>query len=369
MKLLFINQSLGIGGAETFNKELLVWLQSEGLSIKTYVTNKIFQDRLKESKIDSRHIPIIVDLIGNWKGFLKGIFLFPFAFLYYTYLVTLNRNTDIILMSGFIEKILVTPIAKLFNIKVVWVEFAPLNSVFNKFWGFNKFIYKLVINLPSKIIVPTKNTLQKLSKETGLPNNKFTLIPCAREIDINNYSNIKTKKNLVCCVSRLEKGKGQDLLLRAWQKVEKEIPSAKLNIIGEGGFLNELKQIVIELKLNNVEFTGFVKDPLEEIALSEIFVFPTIWELEGFGLAAVEAMALKKPVVCFDFGPIPEIVDSTTGVLVKTNNINELANTIIKLLNSPQLGKIMGEGGRKKYLNNFTFKNIGKKYLKLINHA
>jgi len=366
MKLLFINQSLGIGGAETFNKELLFWLQNHGISVKTFVTNKKFQKILEDVDIHSGQIPFVVDFIGNRKGFIKGIFLLPLTLIYYFLLVLSQRNSDIILMSGFIEKILVTPIAKLLKIKVVWIEFAPLKSIFDKFLGLNKLIYKLIVNLPNIIIVPSNNTLTELSEELNLPNSKFTLIPCARNIEVNNYSKIKVEKNLACCVSRLEKGKGQDLLLQAWQKVEKEIPSAKLRIAGEGGFIDTLKHLNSKLNLKNVEFAGFVPDSLTEIAQSKIVVFPTVWKLEGFGLTAVEAMALSRPVVCFEFGPLTEIIDESTGILVKPYDTEALANAIIKLLNSPRLAEKMGKAGRKKYLNKFTFNIVGQKYINLI---
>lgn len=367
MKLLFINQSLDLGGAETFNKELLLWLQNQGVFIKTFVTNNKFQKILKENKIISGRIPIIVDIIGNRRGFIKGLFLLPFAFLYYFSLVLKNRNTDIILMSGFIEKVLVTPVARLCKIPVIWIEFAPLQSIFNKFYGFSKFLYAIAKKLPDKIIVPSEHTLCSLSKNLNLDRNNFLLIPCARDIDIKIYSKIKPQKNTVCCVSRLEKGKGQDLLLKAWATVEKTIPGAKLVIVGEGGFKKTLDRIVKNLSLKTIIFKGYIKDALAEIAGAEIFVFPTVWPLEGFGLVAAEAMALEKPVICFDFGPVPEIVSSKTGIIVEKENCSHLGQAIIKLLKDKNLAQKLGEQGREIYRQKYTFDKIGPKYLSLFN--
>lgn len=362
MHLLFINQSLGTGGAETFNLGLLCWLQKKGIRVKSFITNKKFQKGLKKSGIEARIIPLVVDLIGNRRGFLKGIlFLLPLS-IYYTVLVIANKNADVILMSGFIEKILVTPVAKLFKIPVVWIEFSPLAPVFNKFFRFPKFLYSLVKNMPNKIIVPSNHTLYSLISDTSLSINNFVHIPCAENVDYKNYSNINPETHSVCCVSRLEIGKGQDLLLKAWQEVEDEVSDATLQIVGEGDFVKDLTKIRSELKLKRVNFKGYVNDALKEIAKAEIFVFPTLWPLEGFGLVVLEAMALSKPVVCFDFGPVPEIVSSKTGVIVKKGNTDRLASAIIKLLKDKSLAKNLGQEGRKKYLENYTFEKVGPKY-------
>lgn len=231
MKLLFINQSLGIGGAETFNKELLFWLQNHGISVKTFVTNKKFQKILEDVDIHSGQIPFVVDFIGNRKGFIKGIFLLPLTLIYYFLLVLSQRNSDIILMSGFIEKILVTPIAKLLKIKVVWIEFAPLKSIFDKFLGLNKLIYKLIVNLPNIIIVPSNNTLTELSEELNLPNSKFTLIPCARNIEINNYSKIKVEKTLPAVFPVWKKAKARTYFCKHGKKWKKKFQALNCGLL------------------------------------------------------------------------------------------------------------------------------------------
>lgn len=365
MRLLFVNQSLGIGGAETFNQGLLTWFSKQGIEINIFATNEKFAENLKSAGLAAEKTPLVVDFIGNWKGLAKGIFILPLALIYYFLLFWRQRKTDIILMSGFIEKIIITPIAKLFKIPVVWIEFAPLQSIFNKFFGFPKFLYAMVKNLPDKIIVPSEHTLCSLSKETGLKRSKFLLIPCAENIDIKIYSKIKPQKNSVCCVSRLEQGKGQDRLLKAWSLVEKEIPQAKLSIVGEGDFKKILVQIVKNLSLKKVLFKGYIKDALAEIAVSEIFVFPTVWPLEGFGLVALEAMALGKPVICFDFGPVPEIVSSETGIIVEKENISYLGQAIIKLLIDKNGAQKLGKKGREVYQQKYTFEKIGPRYLSL----
>jgi glycosyltransferase involved in cell wall biosynthesis len=148
----------------------------------------------------------------------------------------------------------------------------------------------------------------------------------------------------------LEKGKGQDLLIEAWPRVLERFPDAKLRIIGEG-----------DLKLKpckNVEIVGYVKDAVSEIAKASVLVFPSVWPLEGFGLVMLEAMSQNVPVVAYDRGTAPEIIDDSCGILV-----NDLAEGIIKMLEHPT------KGGVKRFGENFTFDIIGPKYLEVFKYA
>lgn len=350
-KITFINQTLGLGGAESFNSQLLNWLKHQGITVSTHIAGKQF--------IPLAHrIPFVIDLIGDWKGLIKSLLLFPIAIFYYMLLVIKNRKTDIVLMSGFTEKIFVTPWAKLLGIPVVWIEFGPLETIFHKFLYLPKILYSLVKDLPEFIIVPSKHTLVSLVNSAKISRSKLEVIPCAKEV--STYIQ-KTVPRSVYCVSRLEPGKGQDLLLQAWEEVIRAVPSAHLYIIGTGS---------LKLKIQkNVTLMGWVPNALKEIAKAQICVFPSHWPLEGFGLVAIEAMAMSKPVVGFNIGPLPEIIDSSCGILVEPGNIKQLAFSIIKLLKNPTLSRKLGQTGRKKFIRNFTFNSVGPKYLQLLLQA
>jgi glycosyltransferase involved in cell wall biosynthesis len=165
---------------------------------------------------------------------------------------------------------------------------------------------------------------------------------------------------------RIEAGKGQDLLIKAWAIVTKQIPNAHLLIIGEGEQYSYLKALIDKLHLNSsVELLGWVRDQYQYIKNSQLVVHPTTWVLEGFGMVSVEALSLARPVVAFKFGPIPEIVDNKVGRLVKPNSIDDLANSIIALLANPPLCRKLGNAGYKKYLSHFTMDRVGRDFIKL----
>ncbi len=364
--VLYINQTFGIGGAEAFNSDLLVWLKSQQIHITAYSTYSQYIQILKSKEIQTKKIPVSVDLLGDWKGFIKGAVLVIPAALVYLRIVWINRHTDVIMMTGFIEKILVTPWARLLNIPVIWVEFGPFESVLNKFARIPKFLYLLVRDLPYAVVVPSKNTRTHIVPYAHVSSAKVRVIPCARNID----PLVEKNKYEACCVSRLEKGKGQDILIKSWRKIVDQLPDAKVIIVGEGSEQNYLERLIIDLGLQkNVEITGWIDNALKIMAASKISVFPSIWELEGFGLVAIESMSLGKPVVGFKTGPLPEIVNDYSGILVDPGNTDELSDAIYKLLRNPSLAKKLGEAGRDKYKKSYTFDQIGPKYLQVITEA
>ena len=88
---------------------------------------------------------------------------------------------------------------------------------------------------------------------------------------------------------------------------------------------------------------------------------------EGQGIAALEAMSCGKPVVAFNIGGIPEVVeDSKTGFLVKPYSIKDFSRSIIKLLKDRELGKAMGIEGRKVVEQKFQWKNIARQLINVL---
>jgi glycosyltransferase involved in cell wall biosynthesis len=175
-----------------------------------------------------------VDLIGNWKGLVKAIIFAPLLFIEYLFFLLENhRRYEVVLMSGFTEKILFSPLAKIFGLRVFWIEFGPMDSLLSKFGGLPKILYNLVKNIPQKVVVSSSNTLKKVAQNPGFKKNQLVTIPCGRNLKLKKRDSQKTRKNkVICCVSRLEKGKGQDYLLKAFAKLQKKISRVEIENCG-----------------------------------------------------------------------------------------------------------------------------------------
>ncbi len=366
--IVFINQTLGMGGAENFMTQLLTEFRNQKIPIKVWTTNTEFNKSLALKRINAGKIPVVIDIIGDWKGLIKSIFLLPIAVFYYAWITYLNRDLGTILLSGFIEKILVTPWAKIFNIPVVWIEYGPLGSVFSKFFGLPKLTYRLVSKLPDFIIEPSENTRINNLNITGFSTARTKVIPCG--INPLKIKEGKVEEYTAYCVSRMEKGKGQDLLIKAWSKVIRKFPKAKLYFIGEGDFQKHLENLAKNLNLNkSVVFMGKVKNVAKAVSGFSVGVFPSIWPLEGFGLVLLEAMSLGKPVICFDAGPYPEIVNSECALILEKENIEALSKGIIKIISDNRIAEKLGKNGRKRFNKYFTVGKISVRYYSVLLEA
>ena len=145
---------------------------------------------------------------------------------------------------------------------------------------------------------------------------------------ISKY-NLKNKKILLY-VGRIAPHKGIHLLLRIFNIVKKQIPNAKLLIVGKPTFDSYFRKLR-ENTEKDVIFTGFVPDEELPYYYAACNVYVTASQWEGFNLPAAEAQACGKKVVAFNIGSHPEIVKN--GILVEKNNLTKFAEKVIKTLN------------------------------------
>jgi glycosyltransferase involved in cell wall biosynthesis len=107
-------------------------------------------------------------------------------------------------------------------------------------------------------------------------------------------------------VGRLVEVKNQALLVRAFAGIATDLPQAELTIIGDGPLKGELQALVRQLGLEGrVHLPGFDNNVVALLDSADCFALPSI--SEGFGIAAVEAMARHLPVIVSDAGALPEV--------------------------------------------------------------
>ncbi|MBD2773266.1 glycosyltransferase family 4 protein [Iningainema tapete] len=133
-------------------------------------------------------------------------------------------------------------------------------------------------------------------------------------------------------VGRLSPEKGIETLLKAWEKLGKQIP---LKIVGDGPLADQVVEAV--KRLDQVEWLGR-KSMLEVYALmgeAMFLVFPSQW-YETFGLVAVEAFSKGTPVVAANIGAIAELVDSgRTGLYFHPGDAEDLTAQVEWILANP----------------------------------
>jgi glycosyltransferase involved in cell wall biosynthesis len=164
---------------------------------------------------------------------------------------------------------------------------------------------------------------------------------------------------VMASVSRLFVHKGTADLLRAFALVRRELPDARLLIVGEEtpfsrGFTAEMQALARELGLEGAAiFTGQRSDVQNVMAACDVYTMPS--DEEPFGLVYLEAMALGKPVVALANGGTPEVIEhGTNGLLSAFQDVPAFAANSLRLLRDAEIRARMGENARERVLTRFS---------------
>ena len=144
-----------------------------------------------------------------------------------------------------------------------------------------------------------------------------------------------SSKQIVLCVRRLERRMGIDVLIRAWADIVTRVPHAELHVVGTGTYEQELRELAqLGQNSESIVFHGRLSDQALQRAYASATctVVPTL-ALEGFGLIALESLAVGRPVVVTDCGGLPEAVSGLDATLiVPAGSVEALAERLVTAL-------------------------------------
>jgi len=172
---------------------------------------------------------------------------------------------------------------------------------------------------------------------------------------VNVYDGIEARAAdafTVTCVARLVPTKGLDLLVRAFQALLRDVPSARLEIIGEGPQRGELEELILTLGVgDSVTLTGWLhnRGARERVAASSAFVLPSYQE--ALGVSYLEAMSVRVPVVGVSGQGISHVVEhGRNGLLVPPRDVEAVHEALLSLARDPARARAMGEAGHATFL-------------------
>lgn len=155
-------------------------------------------------------------------------------------------------------------------------------------------------------------------------------------------------------------------------KVVKEVPDAKLTVIGEGNYKKELMSLVSKYNLQeNVVFSGWVSniELHKSLALARVGIFPLknteINKVAEIPLKLAEYMAAGIGIVATDVGDIRETLKSC-GIVVNPEDYTSFADAIIRLLIDKKLRKKLGKRARQKAEQEYNWKVVGMRLNKFL---
>lgn len=171
---------------------------------------------------------------------------------------------------------------------------------------------------------------------------------------------------VILTVARLVPHKGQDVVVRALPALSTAFPSLKYVVVGEGHDETRLREIAIELGVQDkVLFAG----PLSEVDLPEAYATATIYagpsrvdneiNVEGFGISFLEASASGLPVVAGDSGGVRSAVkDGETGIVLPPRDVEAWTAVLGDLLRSDAKRKAFGDAGRKAVEDHYNWDRV-----------
>ena len=212
-----------------------------------------------------------------------------------------------------------------------------VKSLFARFW-----MHSLIGHLRKldKLVVLTEDA------KVDWPELKnVILIPDPLPFRVETVSNLSAKR--IISIGRYAYEKGNDLLLQAWAKVEKECREWCLDIYGMGDrapYRRQMKELGVDE--SHCHLYGSLPNVKEEYLRSSIFTLPS--RFEGFGLVIIEAMSCGLPVVTFDCenGPRNILTSGEDGYLVRPFDVDAYAGKLIQLIQDETLRRQMGTNAR-----------------------
>lgn len=239
-----------------------------------------------------------------------------------------------------------------------WIRTINIKSLI---YGLTCFKYKKILTVSSAVMEEyiLGNIFIKKSLVIGNP----VLINLIKE----KAGRAKEQRSFdILYLGRFTLQKDPETFLKIIKFIKDKIPNIKVGMIGTGEIYEDIIKKIYEMSLqSNIFCPGFIENPYGIVDNSKILCIPSKWE--GFGLVAVEALALGKPVVASNVGGLPYIITESSGKIC--NEMSDYTNEIYRLLTDIKYYNLKSRGAlkRAKELDNSSvyFGKIKNIYIKL----
>ena len=217
------------------------------------------------------------------------------------------------------------------NKKIKVISHIHINNPWMKKVNLKTIIYLLSTIKYKKILIVSKSIIDEYIFIKFI-NKKVEVI--GNIVDTNRVKKMSEEIDIqedydIIFIGRLSEPKQPIKFIELINKLKISNKNIKVVMLGDGPLRTECEKEIEKYNLEeNIELKGFQKNPYIYLNKSKILCMTSEWE--GYGLVAVEALCLGKPVVATNVGGIPSIVNDKCGKV--TNNFNEMLDEITNLL-------------------------------------
>lgn len=316
-------ESIKLEGYEVYQSKQILFLASTGISITAFFE---FRKLIKNVDIIHYHFP--------------------------------NPYADLLhLLCRPKQKTILTYHSDIIRQKIFLPFYKPLRNFF-----LNS-LDKIIATSPNYYV--TSDVLQQHSEKVsiipiGIDHEKYESLDTERY----NYWSNKFKEPFFLFIGALRYYKGLHLALNSIKDT-----NIKLVIAGANGVENNLKSQANKLKLENVNFLGFVEEE-DKIALLNLcygFIFPSHLRSEAFGISLLEAASVGKPLISSEIGTGTTYVNihKETGIVINPGSSLELKRAMKYLLSNPEKAMKMGKKAKKRALELFSAEKQADSYYRI----
>ena len=253
-----------------------------------------------------------------------------------------------------------TVVAKKMNIGVFWTDHMDLRSwvLTNVNVWYKNWIGKWVLRTAEKAdrLIMISDYERSFFDKVVSPKGYYNVVTIRNGVKdmLCNYSGIRPKKDSICYLGRVVDYKGIRELIEAFKEVARNNLKTRLCIYGDGEMEKYEK---LSTGCDRISFCGRTDGPLKVLAENEIFVLPS--HREGLSLSLLDAAMMGKEIIASNVDGNPEVVvDGKTGLLVSAKNVKELEEAMTWMLKHKDEARKMAKNVRRKYEEEFDFKNI-----------
>jgi glycosyltransferase involved in cell wall biosynthesis len=326
MKLLYIINSLGTGGAEKLIADMLPIVKAKGIEVELLLLRKvdsIFMKSLEEAEIKVHYSP------HSLYSFKNIFFLRKFC-----------QSFDLVHVHLFPSQYWAA--LTFSKVPMIITEHCTTNKRREK--GLYRPIEKLTYGQYKKIISISQKAEDSLKKWLGFPNEKFAVIENGINLETFYKAQPKAIENVpadtkkIIMVGRFNATKDHPTAIKAMTHLDDNI---HLLLVGEGNLKADCIELAKTLKVDHkVHFLGLRGDVAELLKSCDINLISS--HSEGLSIASLECLASGKPLVTSNVNGLREI-NQNAGLLFEDNNDQELANCINQLLTDADFYKMVSE--------------------------
>jgi MMP alpha-(1->4)-mannosyltransferase len=232
-----------------------------------------------------------------------------------------------------------------------------------RWYGFVKMQGRVASKMP-RVVVVSENSIQDIHTDMGVPLENMRLVPVGVDPDLFKPLDgvARVPGRLITTASADVALKGLSYLVEAMAKLRADGHDITLTIIGKPKPGKSMDLIDEYGLAPHIDFVSGVSDEriVELYSEAELAVVPSLYE--GFSLPAIEAMCSGTPLVATDGGALPEVTgtDGETVFRCRKGDVGDLAATIRGALDSPEARARIGEAGRQRVLERWTWKRCAE---------